>query len=191
MTNFVFSSFPIDGITIDSLPNETSPLLTDLIPAVQGGVTYSLTLQQLQTLFNSTILPIPFTPAFVPTNGAFSTITYSSQMGNCIQIGKLCFININLSLSALVNGTASGPIIITGLPFVIGLGAGNYFPLDAVYSNFAFSSSYTQLNAYGPNGYNELNLVVSNPNNTAFVYGNANNLTASSILVISGCLVST
>lgn len=55
-----------------------------------------------------------FTPTFNGTGGN-PTITYSSQNGNYIKIGRLCFVSINLAWSAASGG--SGNLRVGNLPF--------------------------------------------------------------------------
>lgn len=58
-----------------------------------------------------------FTPAFSPAAGAFTSVTYITQIGRYTKIGRVVYINIYLLTSAITVGTASGAVKITGLPF--------------------------------------------------------------------------
>lgn len=61
-----------------------------------------------------------FTPTFVPTSGAFDSITYTTQYGKYTKIGNRVDINIQISCAAVSLGTAGGVLTIANLPYVVG-----------------------------------------------------------------------
>lgn len=78
------------GVKISALPAAASSLLTDIFPAVQAGVTYQESLQQVLTLFNSNI-----------------------------QIAESQVTNLTTDLAAKLNlsgGTMTGDLILNGDP---------------------------------------------------------------------------
>jgi hypothetical protein len=58
-----------------------------------------------------------WTPAFAPASGAFTSVTYITQRGRYTKIGRSVTVNIYLLTSAISVGTASGAVLISGLPF--------------------------------------------------------------------------
>jgi hypothetical protein len=58
-----------------------------------------------------------WTPA-LKFGGAAVAMTYSSQSGTYVKIGKLCFAQLDITLSA--KGSSTGSASITGLPFTVG-----------------------------------------------------------------------
>ena len=58
-----------------------------------------------------------WTPTFVPTTGAFTSITYTSTGGYYTKVGRLVCVTGRLRTSAITVGTASGGLFIGGLPF--------------------------------------------------------------------------
>ena len=58
-----------------------------------------------------------FTPAFTPDGTGFTSIGYSTQSGEYLKIGNMVFFSLSIAVNALTVGSASGNILITGLPF--------------------------------------------------------------------------
>lgn len=78
----------------------------DLVAIARAGANFSIDLSAFPTDEEGT-----FTPVF--TNGG--TVTYQTQVGTYVKIGKLVFVTINLDVNVL--GTGSGSILVSGLPF--------------------------------------------------------------------------
>lgn len=98
------------GIKISALPAVGSSQLTDLIPAVQTGVTSKETLQQIITLFNANV-----------------------QLASAAQVTGL-----NATLATFVplsGGTMSGPLILVGNP-TTSLQAANKGYVDTIAAGF-------------------------------------------------------
>lgn len=59
-----------------------------------------------------------FTPVFVPSSGSFDTIVYNSVTeGVFTRVGDLVTFAISIGTDELVLGTASGSLVVAGLPF--------------------------------------------------------------------------
>ena len=58
-----------------------------------------------------------WTPAYTPTAGAFSAITYGNQSGKYVVVGDHVTVTCLISTDAITIGTASGNMKITNLPF--------------------------------------------------------------------------
>ena len=58
-----------------------------------------------------------WTPAYTPNAGAFTTATYSRQVGVYQKIGNTVHAQMYIHISGFVIGTATGPVYISGLPF--------------------------------------------------------------------------
>jgi len=58
-----------------------------------------------------------WTPAYSPSSGSFSTITYWAQYGFYQKIGNTVHIQMYFYLTNFSVGTATGQLFITGLPF--------------------------------------------------------------------------
>ena len=61
-----------------------------------------------------------WTPVYYMTGDQFSSITHDIQQGTYTKVGRLVAINFAIRTSALTKGSASGSLIITGLPFANG-----------------------------------------------------------------------
>ena len=58
-----------------------------------------------------------FTPTFVASGTNFSSISYSTQTGYYTKVGNLVSVGLRVSVSALTTGSASGYLMVGGLPF--------------------------------------------------------------------------
>ena len=58
-----------------------------------------------------------WTPTLTTTGIDFDSVTYTVRIGNYTKIGDLVFIACNFYSSAVVKGSASGNVAVTGLPF--------------------------------------------------------------------------
>jgi hypothetical protein len=79
-----------------------------------------------------------FSPTFVASGTNFSSISYSIQSGHYTKIGNLVSLGVRISVSALTTGSASGYLMVGGLPFS---SAGN--PYCSVY--VGYSSNFSTL----------------------------------------------
>ena len=61
-----------------------------------------------------------WTPVYQMTGTQFSSITHDVQIGTYTKIGRLVTVNFGIRTSALTKGSASGNVIIAGLPFANG-----------------------------------------------------------------------
>lgn len=60
-----------------------------------------------------------FAPEYAPTSGSFTTLTYSTNVGQYIRLGGWVIASGQIATSSVTVGTASGDLRITGLPFAI------------------------------------------------------------------------
>lgn len=60
-----------------------------------------------------------WTPEYAPSSGAFASVTYRSQVGSYQKIGNWVSISFRINTDAISLGTASGNVLITGLPFTV------------------------------------------------------------------------
>jgi len=58
-----------------------------------------------------------WTPEYAPSSGSFTSITYATQSGTYIKIGRAVYCHLDLATSSLNVTGASGNVRITGLPF--------------------------------------------------------------------------
>jgi hypothetical protein len=58
-----------------------------------------------------------WTPAFGTSGTAFTSVTYSGQTGVYTKVGRLVTVSMRIEISARTVGSASGDLLITGLPF--------------------------------------------------------------------------
>jgi hypothetical protein len=94
-----------------------------------------------------------WTPAYAPTTGSFTSISYGFQQGQYIKIGGMVYVSWRMRTSALSVGTGSGTVQVTGLPFVAGslsvefaLGIGTDFAVNnAACAKLEGSLSYINL----------------------------------------------
>jgi hypothetical protein len=65
-----------------------------------------------------------WTPSFSPASGSFSTMTYSTRIGQYTRIGRTVICLGQIATSNVSIGTASGELFIVGLPFTVVTSAG-------------------------------------------------------------------
>ena len=65
-----------------------------------------------------------WTPAYEPTTGAFTTVTYVRQSGKYVVIGNMVTVQCLMSTDVVTLGTAGGNLKITGLPFIMDFASG-------------------------------------------------------------------
>jgi len=58
-----------------------------------------------------------WTPNLVPSNGSFTSITYSTRVGKYTKIGNIVTLSCRLNTSAITIGGGSGNVQVTNLPF--------------------------------------------------------------------------
>jgi hypothetical protein len=116
-----------------------------------------------------------WTPAYAPTSGAFTSISYGFRSGQYFKIGNMVYVSWRMRTSALSVGTGSGTVLITGLPFAAGaisvelaLGVGDSFAVNNAGSGRVSSNAITLLRLL-----NNLPIDV-----TDLSTGSANNFTA-------------
>ncbi len=58
-----------------------------------------------------------WTPTYTASSGSFTSITYDTQLGDYVKIGRTVFVSVRLQTDAVTLGTATGILRISGLPF--------------------------------------------------------------------------
>jgi hypothetical protein len=94
-----------------------------------------------------------WTPAFTPASGAFGSIGYTYNTGSYTKVGRLVTVTGRLQVdgTAPTIGTATGNLLIGGLPFTAGIGQNFYTAMSFTFvtgwaSTFAPSSAYVAQN---------------------------------------------
>jgi hypothetical protein len=127
-------------------------------------------------------------PTLSPATGAFGSITYAVQTASYIQIGKLIFFNVAISLSAFTIGTASGVITITGLPAAAAAGTNGINPI--LYRFINCPASVLQLVSVISAGASVINIYEMSSQNAAYTPLPASTIEPTSAIYISGSYVS-
>jgi hypothetical protein len=65
-----------------------------------------------------------WTPAFAASAGSFGSITYTSQLGFYTKIGNTVTVSFFIAVASVTIGTASGALVMSGLPFTASSGGG-------------------------------------------------------------------
>jgi len=103
--------------------------------------------------------PTSWTPALSFTVPGNLSVTYSTQAGTYVKIGRLVIAWFTVSTSAFTHTTATGVLRITGLPFAISTSQEFHMPLGA----FAgiTKANYTQFECRMTNGDSFLEIIAS------------------------------
>lgn len=67
-----------------------------------------------------------WTPTITYTTPGTLSVTYAGQSGQYTKIGRQVTVNFDVVLSAFTKGTASGYVVIGGLPFTVNATIGGY-----------------------------------------------------------------
>jgi hypothetical protein len=165
------------SIPISQLPLVATPTLSDIIPAVNGGVTGQETLTQLNTLFgnniqlasSSQVTGLVTSGTFLPTIqfGGIDSIgaTYSVQIGQYTKISNVVFAYIKILLTN--KGSSTGQASIGHLPFNCGANQANFGAMFPQYINL---NGNQQIYGYCQPSTNSINLIygVSNGNDVLY-----------------------
>jgi len=118
-----------------------------------------------------------WTPAYAPATNSFTSISYGFNDGKYVKIGNMVYVAWRMRTSALSVGSASGSVVITGLPFAVSsldvyfaLGIGTAFAVNNAASALA-SNTNTYINLQQER--NNTNIVVTDLSTSS-----ANNFTA-------------
>lgn len=183
-----------DGTTMTFPSTSATVARTDAANTFTGTQTFSglITANGGQIAFPATQIPSAnvntlddyeegtFTPALL-INGSATGITYTTQSGNYIKIGRLLYITVDIVLSS--KGAATGNVTMTGFPFTSTGGIGNASYLGAAFfANMAsvVGNPIVQITDAATTG----NLFISGTTGTSFAT-NAN-LTNTTNLSLSG-----
>lgn len=116
----------IAGGAANSLPYQSAPAATALLAANSTATPKSLhqVLSGAPAWLQNTIVECSdyetgtFTPTFTCATPGNLTFTYSSRVGRYTRVGNRVDINVVLFLTSYTHTSASGNVIISGLPFV-------------------------------------------------------------------------
>lgn len=88
-----------------------------------------------------------FTPALTFATPGNLSVTYSAQVGRYVKRGRKVSVQISIALSAFTHTTASGNLIITGLPYAAANVTNNH-AIGAMSFSGVTKASYTQFSPY-------------------------------------------
>ena len=130
-----------------------------------------------------------WTPTYVSAATNFSSVTYEQQVGKYTKIGRMVFLTVTISTSAITKGTAAGDVVIQGLPFAPDSNFSNATTLNATVNwagdipiGWTLFSGNNSLYLYYKSGTSSLNI---NPDDLG-TGGSANNFIATMIYTTTG-----
>jgi len=115
---YLSSATGTTGTTSTNLVFSTSPTLVTPTLGAALATTITFPATQVPSADPNTLDDYEegsWTPAFSPASG--SGITYTSQSGRYTKIGNMVYVAFEIEMSA--KGTASGGLLVTGLPFTV------------------------------------------------------------------------
>jgi len=125
-----------------------------------------------------------WTPTYVAATTNFSSVTYEQQVGKYTKIGRMIFLTVTISTTAITKGSAAGDIFIAGLPFAPDQQSSNATALNATVNwagdipiGWTLFSGNNNLYLYYKSGTSSLNI---NPDDMG-TGGSANNFAATMI----------
>ena len=130
-----------------------------------------------------------WTPTYVSAATNFSSVTYEQQVGKYTKIGRMVFLTVTISTSAITKGSAAGDVVIAGLPFAPDSNFSNATTLNATVNwagdipiGWTLFSGNNSLYLYYKSGTSSLNI---NPDDLG-TGGSANNFIATMIYTTTG-----
>jgi|DEB0MinimDraft_6_1074348.scaffolds.fasta_scaffold09604_3 hypothetical protein len=109
-----------DSVTLGSGASLTSPGLTlsdnILFNTASKGIYLGVTTATASNLLDD-YEEGTFTPTYTTSGTDFTSVTYSYQIGKYTKIGDICYVEGRLRTDAITKGSASGNVLIGGLPF--------------------------------------------------------------------------
>ena len=115
-TNLVFSTSP--SITTPTLVGDVTVSTGNVVISTSGkGIDFSATPGTGTSELFADYEEGTFTPTLSYTTPGTLSVSYSQQTGYYTKIGRVVNFSIDLRLSAFSKGTASGDLLINGLPF--------------------------------------------------------------------------
>jgi hypothetical protein len=139
-TNLVFSTSP--SITTPTLVGDVSVSTGNVVIGTSGkGIDFSATPGTGTSELFADYEEGTFTPTFTCGTPGNLSITYDTRTGTYTKIGRQVTVFINLAFSAFTHTTASGIVLISGLPFTPGVTS---FAPTAAWGGFT-SANFTQL----------------------------------------------
>jgi hypothetical protein len=82
-----------------------------------------------------------WTPTYTTDGVNFTSVSYTTQIGKYIRVGNLVTIFVQLMSSAITVGSASGNLVIGGLPYSVSAGTNGSLPVVAT-ANFTTQSPF-------------------------------------------------
>ena len=128
------SQAPVDAVKIDSAQNVTVSAGNLVIGTSGKGIDFSATPGTGTSELLADYEEGTWTPVLTGFSGS-SGITFSTQKGGYVKVGKQVTVNCSLTLSAKTSIT--GIVVINGLPFTAGTAGGSVGISVGYYANFA------------------------------------------------------
>jgi hypothetical protein len=98
-----------------------------------------------------------WTPAY-SGGGTAPTVSYQSQKGSYIKVGKFVFLSFSLSTTSVSGGSSSSDLYVSGLPFSCGSGIGDRGALSTVRTQNWVTNARSPVAGYINAGTNFINL---------------------------------
>lgn len=134
-----------------------------------------------------------FTPTLLTTGTQFTSVTYAAKTGGkYVKIGKLVYYQLTLETSAITVGSASGNLLIGGLPFTVDSSTGS--TQDAIAScsiGVSYNWTINPLTAFIQSGTSIIlqSRATFNGNSDVVPYTSANTGAAGNLIRLSGAYV--
>ena len=132
-----------------------------------------------------------FTPTFTFTTPGTLSVSYASQVGTYIAIGKLVFVGIDIEFTPTL-GTASGAARLDGLPFTISATAPFRWALDVITNAVTWPTSTTCVTALPVGSTTQIGFASTGTGATRAAWGTTQFPNAAARrLILSGCFIAT
>ena len=113
LTGNVVAGGDVSAVNLNATTDVTSPLITTSGIKFPATATVPADPNTLYDYEKGT-----WTPAYIPTTGAFSSLTYSTQVGIYMKVAHQILLVARVTVNALTLGTAGGNLQLSGVPFV-------------------------------------------------------------------------
>jgi len=116
-TNLVFSTSP--SITTPTLVGDVTMSTGNLIVGTSGkGIDFSATAGTGDSELLADYEEGTFNPTLITNGTGFTSVTYSTERGGrYVKVGNVVHVQLTMRTSAVTKGSASGDVLIGGLPF--------------------------------------------------------------------------
>lgn len=114
----------LDATTLTASGNITSSAGNIVIGTSGKGIDFSATSGTGTSELFDDYEEGTWTPEFTASVGSFGSITYTSQLGFYTKIGRTVIVSFTIVVASVTIGTASGALVMSGLPFTASSGGG-------------------------------------------------------------------